>query len=236
MDKINERVSKRNLKLPALAILLAVLATGCGQNHESEKVEVVESNSVVYNPILDLQVKKIMEKNAEIERQEKEEAKQKTLKAAKIKAEAKAKTERKAKEKAIATAKAEVKVEAKKRVETSTHVGSGSWESYVLTHYTATCRGCSGFTRTEIDVRNTTEYHGYKVLSVDQRRIPLGSIVEIKDGDRTYKAIAIDTGGAIKGNKLDLLVGSNKEAVRLGKKNIKLRIVRRGWQDAKDKI
>lgn len=225
-------MSKRNLGFTTLAILLAVLATGCGQNHEENKVDVVESNTVVYNPILDLQVKKIVEKQAEIERQEKE--KQKALKAAKTKAEAKTKekAERKAEEKTVA-AKTEAKKKARREV--TTQAGSGSWDSYVLTHYTATCRGCSGFTRTEIDVRKTTEYHGYKVLSVDPRRIPLGSIVEIKDGDRTYKAIAIDTGGAIKGNKLDLLVGSNKEAVRLGKKNIKLRIVRRGWQDAKNK-
>lgn len=53
MDKINERVSKRHLRLPALAILLAVLAIGCGQNHDGKKEEVAESEVALNNPLLD---------------------------------------------------------------------------------------------------------------------------------------------------------------------------------------
>ncbi|MGG4105244.1 3D domain-containing protein [Paenibacillus lautus] len=221
MDKISERVSKCHLRLPALAILLAVLATGCGQNHDGKKEEVVESVPYAYNPLVENKLKEMYEDKIKAENQErkhKEKIKKARAEAVKAKAEQKKKElERKNKE----------EVERK---------SEGSWDNYILTHYVATCPGCSGFTKEEIDVRNTTEYRGYRVLSVDENRIPLGSIVEIKDGEKTYKAIAIDTGGAIKGNKLDLLVGSYKEAINLGKKTIKLRIVRRGWQDAKNKI
>jgi 3D (Asp-Asp-Asp) domain-containing protein len=106
----------------------------------------------------------------------------------------------------------------------------GKWLDFKLTHYVANCRGCSGFTRAEIDVRHTTKYQGYRVLSVDTAQIPLGSIVKIDDGDNIYEAIAIDTGGAIKGRKLDLLVGSVNEANKEGKKDVKLKIEREGWE------
>jgi 3D (Asp-Asp-Asp) domain-containing protein len=106
-----------------------------------------------------------------------------------------------------------------------------NWSDYKLTHYVATCKGCSGITKSGVDVRNIVEYEGYKILSVDTRKIPLGSIVEIKDGDDTFKAIARDTGGAIKGNKLDLLVKTVREARNLGVKQIRLKVVRNGWGD-----
>jgi 3D (Asp-Asp-Asp) domain-containing protein len=106
-----------------------------------------------------------------------------------------------------------------------------NWSTYRLSHYIARCsEGCTGITRTGINVRNTTRYQGYRVIAVDTSLIPLGSIVEIDDGDNVYEAIAIDTGGAIRGHKLDLLVGSTNEALKLGVKQVKLRIMREGWE------
>lgn len=116
------------------------------------------------------------------------------------------------------------------------HENDSEWSTYVMTHYGADCNGCSGFTAEGIDVRNTTKYMGYRVLAVDRKVVPLGSIVEINDNGKIYEAIAIDTGGAIKGKKLDLLVSSEKESDRFGVKQIKLKVVREGWQDAKNKI
>ena len=49
-------------------------------------------------------------------------------------------------------------------------------------------------------------------LSVDPRVIPLGSTVMING--REY--VAEDTGGAIKGNKIDMAVATHKEALNLG--------------------
>lgn len=227
MEKNVQRVSKRHLKLPALLILLSAIIAGCNQKVEEVKIVPPYSNPQIENKLKEMKVKQEEEvrqqRLAEIARKEAIAQKKAELQK-KAEAERLVQAQRKAAEE---KAKAEVKVEVASY--------SGNWETYKLTHYTANCKGCSGYTATEVDVRNTTAYQGYRVLSVDPRKIPLGSVVEIKDGSRTYKAIAIDTGGAIKGNKLDLLVGSYKEAIQLGKKNIKLRIVRSGWGDAKSK-
>lgn len=83
------------------------------------------------------------------------------------------------------------------------------------TAYTATCKGCSGITAMGIDVRNSTTYQGYGIIAVDTRVIPLGTKVSING----RKYIAGDTGGAIKGNKIDVLVGSVNEALQFGRKH-----------------
>lgn len=61
-----------------------------------------------------------------------------------------------------------------------------------------------------------------RTIAVDPKIIPLGSRVKI--GDKIY--IAEDTGGAIKGKRIDLFVGSHSEAMRFGKKLIKVYIER----------
>lgn len=55
-----------------------------------------------------------------------------------------------------------------------------------------------------------------RTIAVDPRMIPLGS--KIRLGDRVYTAE--DTGGAIKGKRIDLFAGSHSEAMKFGKKLI----------------
>ncbi|EGS30218.1 3D domain protein [Peptoniphilus sp. oral taxon 375 str. F0436] len=60
-------------------------------------------------------------------------------------------------------------------------------------------------------------------VAVDPRVIPLGSklYIESADGFPTYGyAVAEDTGGAIKGRRIDLFYGSNAEARRFGRRNV----------------
>jgi len=86
--------------------------------------------------------------------------------------------------------------------------------SMEITHYTAFCNtGCIGFTRTGVDVRNTTQIGEYGIIAVDPTIIPLHSTVMI-DG-ALYKAE--DTGGDIKGSRIDILVASKKIAWKLGR-------------------
>jgi 3D (Asp-Asp-Asp) domain-containing protein len=60
------------------------------------------------------------------------------------------------------------------------------------------------------------------VIAVDPYVIPLGTEVQIKD---IGTFIAEDTGGKIKGNRIDIYFSTKKEAKDFGKKGIWLRIV-----------
>ncbi|MDV2686742.1 ubiquitin-like domain-containing protein [Alkalihalophilus lindianensis] len=87
------------------------------------------------------------------------------------------------------------------------------------TAYTASCSGCSGVTATGINLNNN---RNMKVIAVDPSVIPLGSKVHV-EGYGT--AVAGDTGGAIKGNKIDVHVPTKEEATRWGRKSVKITIL-----------
>ena len=98
------------------------------------------------------------------------------------------------------------------------------------TFYTAFCpTGCTGITATGVDVSNTIYYEGKRIIAVDPNVIPLGSHVRVtlKDGT-SFEALALDTGGAIKGNRIDVLVASRDEAYKLGRQSAKVEILRWG--------
>lgn len=84
------------------------------------------------------------------------------------------------------------------------------------TAYTAYCAGCSGITRTGIDLRSNPNL---KVIAVDPSIIPLGSKVHVEGyGD----AIAGDTGGAIKGNIIDIFMPTKEQALSWGRRTVKV--------------
>ncbi|MEH7387289.1 LysM peptidoglycan-binding domain-containing protein [Bacillus sp. JJ1521] len=87
------------------------------------------------------------------------------------------------------------------------------------TAYTATCEGCSGITSTGI---NLLENPNAKVISVDPSVIPLGSKVHVEGYG---EAIAGDTGGAIKGNKIDIFIPSKQDAINFGVRQVKVTIL-----------
>lgn len=87
--------------------------------------------------------------------------------------------------------------------------------------YVANCNeGCTGRTKTGVDVTQSIFYKGYRVIATDPSIIPLNSVVLIKVvGGSSFKAIAIDTGGAIVGNKVDLLVSNEQDAINFGRQH-----------------
>jgi 3D (Asp-Asp-Asp) domain-containing protein len=97
-----------------------------------------------------------------------------------------------------------------------------------LTFYVANCYGCSGITKSGIDVRNTIYYKGMRVIAADPRVIKLNSIVRIQTKTESYIAYVADTGGRIKGHILDVLVSSRSEAFRLGRQNATVTILKEG--------
>ncbi|MFS0646671.1 LysM peptidoglycan-binding domain-containing protein [Siminovitchia sp. 179-K 8D1 HS] len=96
---------------------------------------------------------------------------------------------------------------------------SGREMTVTATAYTAYCNGCSGVTATGIDLRANP---GLKVIAVDPSVIPLGSKVYV-EGYGT--AVAGDTGGAIKGNKIDIFMPNKGDATKFGRKTIKIKLL-----------
>ena len=74
----------------------------------------------------------------------------------------------------------------------------------------------------------TGRYTSRGVVAVDPRVIPLGSklYIESADGRFVYGyAVAADTGGAIKGNKVDLYMETKNECLSFGRRNVKVYIL-----------
>lgn len=86
------------------------------------------------------------------------------------------------------------------------------------TAYTAYCKGCSGTTATGINLR---ENPSLKVIAVDPSVIPLGTKVFVEGYGY---AVAGDTGGAIKGSKIDIFIPNKSDAYEWGVKTVKVRV------------
>lgn len=87
------------------------------------------------------------------------------------------------------------------------------------TAYTANCSGCSGITATGINLKRNPNQ---KVIAVDPNVIPLGTKVYV-EGYGT--AIAADTGGAIRGNKIDVYFPNRSDAIKWGRRQVKIQIL-----------
>ncbi|MEE1131642.1 MAG: LysM peptidoglycan-binding domain-containing protein [Caryophanon sp.] len=87
------------------------------------------------------------------------------------------------------------------------------------TAYTAYCTGCSGITANGTDIRSNPNL---KVIAVDPRVIPLGTRVWVEGYG---EAIAADTGGAIKGNRIDVFIPSQADALNWGRRTVTLKIL-----------
>ena len=98
-----------------------------------------------------------------------------------------------------------------------TEIKTIEWYYFVATGYSANdpTQGTDNITATGKEV-----YEG--TIAVDPKIIPLGTNVEIKD---LGKFIAEDTGGKIKGNRIDIYFNSKTEAKKFGKQGIWLRMV-----------
>lgn len=87
------------------------------------------------------------------------------------------------------------------------------------TAYTPYCAGCIGITKTGIDVRTGT----HKIIAVDPRVIPLKSTVELfLDGKSLGVYKAEDTGGDIKGTRIDILHKTKASAYEFGRRDVEV--------------
>src|SRR5690625_4164256 len=110
----------------------------------------------------------------------------------------------------------------------STTSGDAELIEVEATFYTAMCdTGCTGTTATGLNVKDTIYTdEGNRIIAVDPSVIPLGSTVKVslEDGT-TFTASAEDTGGDIKGQRIDILVESKEEAERMGRQNVKIELI-----------
>lgn len=85
---------------------------------------------------------------------------------------------------------------------------------FAVTHY-CTCSTCCG--KTDGIGASGRAVIPYYSVAVDPSVIPLGSIIYLDYGDGVlHECRADDTGGAVRGYKLDLCVGEHKSAQMLG--------------------
>ncbi|WP_088040899.1 3D domain-containing protein [Bacillus sp. EAC] len=89
------------------------------------------------------------------------------------------------------------------------------------TAYTAKCKGCSGKTSTGLNLKSNPKL---KVISVDPKVIPLGSKVYVEGYGY---AIAGDTGGALKGNKIDVFIPNKTKALNWGVKTVTVKVFKK---------
>lgn len=119
-----------------------------------------------------------------------------------------------------AEARLQASVQAKNGVQTRRVIGSATKVYYMnATAYTAYCTGCSGVTATGIDLRTNPDA---KVVAVDPDIIPLGTKLYI---DGYGYAVAGDTGGAIKGRRIDLFMPDRSDALKWGRRTVKVTIL-----------
>jgi 3D (Asp-Asp-Asp) domain-containing protein len=86
--------------------------------------------------------------------------------------------------------------------------------------YTACPSENGGWTRTKLG-----HPLRYGVVAVDPRVIPLGSMLFIEGYGL---ALASDTGSAIKGNRIDLLMATKAQAYRFGRRSVTVHVLKRG--------
>lgn len=99
----------------------------------------------------------------------------------------------------------------------------------VATAYDAFCNtGCTGVTATGYDVKNTVYKDGYRVVAVDPKVIPLGSLLYVETKNDSFVGIAEDTGGDIKGNRIDVLMENRSTAYDFGRQSVTVIVVREG--------
>ena len=86
-------------------------------------------------------------------------------------------------------------------------------ENYSATAYSLRGRTASG------------QYVSRGLIAADPRVLPLGTRVWLDAGPWSGEYLVADTGGAIKGRKIDIWTPSTREALQFGRRNVKLTVL-----------
>lgn len=88
--------------------------------------------------------------------------------------------------------------------------------SYVATAYSLRGRTASG------------RFVSQGIIAADPKVLPLGSRVRVEAGAWSGEYLVADTGGAIRGRKIDIWTPSTREAMRFGRRTVKLTVLSYG--------
>ena len=92
--------------------------------------------------------------------------------------------------------------------------------SYVATAYSLRGRTASG------------RLVSQGIIAADPKVLPLGSRVHVEAGAWSGEYLVADTGGAIRGRKIDIWTPSTREAMRFGRRTVKLTVLSYGGKRA----
>ena len=71
------------------------------------------------------------------------------------------------------------------------------------------------------------------IIAADPRVLPLGSRVRIEAGNYSGEYVVADTGGAVRGKHIDIWTPSSRDAMRFGKRAVKLTVLQLGGKRGK---
>lgn len=95
-----------------------------------------------------------------------------------------------------------------------------------VTGYGIDCVGCTGITASGVPMAaGQTHYQGYRVVAADWSVLPPYSIINVQG---IGQCIVLDRGGAIQGNKLDVLFPSEAATYSFGRQNLQVSVIRYG--------
>ena len=89
------------------------------------------------------------------------------------------------------------------------------------THYVATAYSLRGRTASGLLVSKG-------IIAADPRVLPLGSRVRIEAGAWSGEYLVADTGGLVRGKRIDIWTPSSREAMRFGRRTVKLTVLSLG--------
>ena len=101
-----------------------------------------------------------------------------------------------------------------------TETGAEASETSPAVTFTATAYSLHGRTATGAGVRRG-------IIAADRRVLPLGTLVRLEAGSYSGEYVVADTGGAVRGRKIDIWVPQTSEAMRFGRRPVRLTILTR---------
>lgn len=92
----------------------------------------------------------------------------------------------------------------------------------------ATKASARGFSATAYCLKGRTASGGgvrRGIVAADPRVLPLGTRIQVNAGPYSGSYVVADTGGAVKGRKLDIWVPSCSEAIRFGRRSVSVSVM-----------